>query len=109
TAYLLDAEYGFLQGSGRIRVRDPFELKLRLGELAQLTLMSPAERLRYEQQTRPLEGLVVEGNQCAERGDFTVAVTLFQKALTLRPASIEIQFRLQGARRAAELAAVEEA
>ncbi len=109
TTYLVDTEYGFLRGSGRVHVRDPFELKLRLGELAQLTLMSPAERLRYERQTQPLQGLVVQANQCADRGDFTVAVTLFKKALRLRPGSVEIQFRLQNSYRAAELAALEDA
>ena len=53
TTYLLDAEYGFLVGSGRVHVRGPYELKLRLGELARLTLMSPAERLQYERQSFP--------------------------------------------------------
>ncbi|HYT87847.1 MAG TPA: hypothetical protein VEL76_03935 [Gemmataceae bacterium] len=109
TTYLLDAEDGFLVGSGRIHVRTPHELKLRLGELAQLTLMSPAERLQYEKQTQPVEVLVVQAQESHKRGDFQLAINLFEKAGKLRVGSIEIEVHLQNARRAAERAALEEA
>lgn len=109
SAHLLDAEHGFVQGAGRVFVHNPYELKLRLGELARLTLMDPAERLRYEQQAQPYETLVVEAHKRSERGELTVAVGLFQKALGLRPGSIEVQVHLQRTSRAAERAALEEA
>ncbi|MCI0464360.1 MAG: tetratricopeptide repeat protein [Gemmataceae bacterium] len=109
SAHLLDAEYGFVQGAGRILVHDPAELKLRLGELARLTLMNPAERQRYEEQSRPVETLLVEARKSSDRGELTVALGLFQKAAGLRPGSIEIQVLLQKTNRRAELAALEEA
>src|SRR5207253_1290565 len=42
--FMVDAEYGFLQGSGRMHVHNRHELKLRFSELAYLTQTSPAER-----------------------------------------------------------------
>jgi hypothetical protein len=46
TTYLVDAETGWVYGSGRIHVRNAFEMKCRLGELAYETMLSPRERER---------------------------------------------------------------
>jgi tetratricopeptide (TPR) repeat protein len=109
TTYLLDAEYGYLQGSGRVHVRNPFELRLRLGELARLTLMSPAERLEYERQTEPFDGLLVQARECSGRGEFALAIRLFRKAHKLRPASVQVLVQIEDANALAERAAWEEA
>jgi tetratricopeptide (TPR) repeat protein len=109
TTYLLDAESGFLQGSGRVQVRDPFELKLRLGELARLTLMSPAERLQYEQQAQPVEGLLVQARECSGRGQFQLSIQFYRKALRLRPANVQVLVQLEDCNRRAEREAWEAA
>jgi tetratricopeptide (TPR) repeat protein len=109
TVYLLDAEYGFLQGSARVHVRNPFELRFRLRELAALTLMTPDERLAYEQQAAPFDGLLVQARECSGRGQFELAIGFFRKALKRRPANVVVLVQLEDADRQARRAAWEQA
>src|SRR5262249_17494483 len=81
TTHLVDAEYGFLQGSARVLVRDPYELKLRLGDLARLTLMDPQERLRYERAVESSQTLLVQAETRCGKGEFSVAIGFYEKAL----------------------------
>ncbi|MFL5341791.1 MAG: hypothetical protein ACJ8F7_16725, partial [Gemmataceae bacterium] len=46
TTYLVDAEYGFLAGAGRVHAQRDDELKSCLSELAWLTKLAPDERTR---------------------------------------------------------------
>src|SRR5439155_25590675 len=57
TTYLLDAEFGYQQGSARLHVRNSYELRLRLGELAQLTLMDPLQRQQLLAQVQAYDAL----------------------------------------------------
>lgn len=91
--YLLDTEFGFLQGSATINVRDPFELKLRLNELAQVTMMSPAERAAYyaAQEQQRFERLVLAGRIHMDQGRYREALREFEQARALRPFNIQVQ------------------
>lgn len=94
--YLLDAEFGYLQGSARIHVRDPYELKLRLPELAQLTLMTPAEQAAYQQAR--LVQLIADGQRHLNEGRFQQAVGAFEAVLEVYPYNIQVQFLREQAR-----------
>lgn len=107
-AYMLDAEFGHLYSSASLHVRNPFELKLRLGELAQLTMVDPAERARLLAEADRFNALVLRGRQCMDRRDFSIAVGVFEDALRLRPGHVEVMFHLTNSRRQAEIFAIEE-
>jgi tetratricopeptide (TPR) repeat protein len=105
--YLIDAEFGFLQGSARVHVNDPFELRLRMGELALLTLMDPAERQRLLDQAQGFDALVSRGRAAMRDRNFAMAVQLFDDALRLRPLAFDVRFYRHQAHRAAEQQALE--
>jgi hypothetical protein len=95
TTYLVDAQYGFLANSARIHVRTPAELRLRLGELAMLTKLSSAERLKYERDNAVWDLLMADIHQRRDRRDFVACRNLCLKALRLRPGNIEVLALLQ--------------
>ncbi|MSU79602.1 MAG: tetratricopeptide repeat protein [Gemmataceae bacterium] len=99
-AYLIDAEFGFLQGHGHIHVQNRIELRLRLPELAQLTMMTPAERAVYlaAKERQQFENFVRAGNRNMDLGRFRDAVGDFGSALRLRPQNVQVQFLLHQAR-----------
>jgi tetratricopeptide (TPR) repeat protein len=97
-AYMLDAEFGFLQGSGRIVARNPFDLKLRLGELAQMTMIDPVERARLLADAERFDAFLLRGRQALDQRKFSVAVEVFTDALKLRPGHVQISFYLNQAR-----------
>src|SRR5262249_19575823 len=109
TAHLLDAEYGFEAGAGRIHVFNPVELKLRLGDLARVTLLSPQERLRLEQEAARYQELLADARRRCDGGEFTIALEVYRNALRLRPGSIEVQVFIAQTEQRARLAALEEA
>jgi hypothetical protein len=90
TTYLVDAQYGFLASSARIHVRTPAELRLRLGELAMLTKLPPAERLKYERDNAVWELLMADIRQRRDARDIAACRNLCLKALRLRPGNIEV-------------------
>ena len=96
-AYLLDAEHGFVQGSGRVVARDPFDLKLRLGELAQLTQIDRAEEARLLAQAAQFDALVLRGRQAMDGRQFALAMEAFSDALKLRPGHVQVSFYLHRA------------
>ena len=55
TTHLVDAECGYDYGWGSVHVQTPFELRLRLGDLAAQTLLDPAERKRRQQEAELAE------------------------------------------------------
>ena len=107
--HLIDAEYGYLMGSGRINVQNRFELNLRLPELASITLMSPAERAAYfaVQQAQEFDRLVLLGRRNLDDRRFAIAVTNFEDALRIRPSVIQVQVYLNIAREQARFQAFE--
>ncbi|MCI0378933.1 MAG: tetratricopeptide repeat protein [Gemmataceae bacterium] len=96
--YMLDAEFGFLHGSARTHVRSPFELRLRLPELARLVMMSPADRARILADAQRFDLLLVRGRQHMDRDEFSVAITVFEDALRLRPGNVEVLLFLNRSR-----------
>ena len=95
--YLLDTEFGFLQGGASINVRDPFELKLRLSELAQLTMMTPAERDAFlaQQQFRRFTVLVADGRLNMDARRYRKARDEFALALQIFPNNVQVQLWYQ--------------
>jgi tetratricopeptide (TPR) repeat protein len=107
--HLVDAEIGCEVGGARVAVRDPWELKLRLAELARLTLMGPEERLRYQREAEGHQDLLVQAQLQFDRGEFTVSLGLFEKLLQARPDDIRVQVLVERCRhrsRQTELEAV---
>ncbi len=109
TAHLVDAEYGFEYGAGRIHVHDPIELKLRLGELARLTLLPHQQRVIVLQQAEQSQELVIEARQRFKKGEFAIALQFSEKALKLRPDNVELRVLFQSSRERARQAELEEA
>jgi tetratricopeptide (TPR) repeat protein len=94
--YLIDTEFGYLQGQATINVRDPYELKLRLPELAQLTMMTFAERDAYLRAGPYLRfvGLVADGRRHMWEGRYREAAAEFTQALDIYPYNVQVQFWL---------------
>jgi tetratricopeptide (TPR) repeat protein len=90
--YMIDSEYGYLNGRGFVHVYNPFELKCRLGELARMTQTPPGLWQQEQQEYRNYEALIVKARQSTNRGEFTIALGFLQDARKLRPRSIEVQF-----------------
>src|SRR5581483_629354 len=110
TTYMVDAEYGYLYGSARLKhVNSPFELKLRLDDLARFTVMDPFERNRLLAQEAKFQALVAKGRFALDRRDYGSAILLFEDALRLRPGNAEVLVYLHQARHQAHLAALEDA
>ncbi len=107
--YMVDAEFGFLQGHGRVHVRNPYELKLRLGELAYLTRLDPAARGRYLVDQDRFNMLLIQAEDRFGRREFTLAIGIYENALRLRPNHAGVLTRLELARRRAHELALEEA
>ncbi len=105
--YLLEAEHGYLQGSARINVRNAAELRVRLGELAQQTLMTDAERRALLAQAQQYDALVLRGRQAMDGREFDVAVTVFEDALRLRPGTVQVEIFLNQSRSQARRIALE--
>lgn len=106
--YLVDGEYGWLYGRGRVHVRNPGELRLRLSELAYLTRLRPAEEAIYVRQNEAFQGLLVKARFNLGTGNFQISIGFYQEALRLRPGNVEVLVLLQHAehaRRQAELEA----
>lgn len=104
--YLVDAEFGYLQSSARIHVRDPFELKLRLGELAELTMLTPAEQAGYQQAR--FYKLIAEGRRHMAERKYGFAVREFDLALQIHPWNVEVRVLLEQARQRARFEEFEE-
>jgi tetratricopeptide (TPR) repeat protein len=118
TTHLVDAEFGYDYGWGRVHVRNPFELRLRLGDLVAETLLDPAERqrrremaeaaeherdrlaaladeaerLRALQDSQNVPLLVLEAQRIGDGGDLAVSIELLGRARKLRPDGIEVNF-----------------
>jgi tetratricopeptide (TPR) repeat protein len=93
--FMVDAESGYLQGQARINVNDTYELKLRLPELAQLTMMTPEEQAAY--QMARLQQLIYAGQVHMAQGFFRQAADEFQRALAIDPYNVQAQVLLQAA------------
>ena len=100
TTYLLNAEHGYLQGSARVHVHNVFELKTRLGEIAQLTTMPAVQRTAYLVQQPQFELLIGRGRDCLGRGDLVVSIGALEDALRLRPGDVQVLILLNQARSA---------
>jgi tetratricopeptide (TPR) repeat protein/TolB-like protein len=126
--YMMDAEWGFVRGTGVVRVgvglaiqggldrdggdqvaaRDgfqlaqavvpvinPFELRLRLAELARQTLLDPRERVVFVRNNDAVQKLLIEARIRTRRGDFALALGLYRQALELQPDNIGVQYLIQ--------------
>ena len=108
TTYLLNAEYGTLQGSGRLHAFDPFDLRMRLGELAMVTQMPAATRVQYVAQANNYDQLLTRGNDCMNRREYPVAIKVYEDALRLRPGNMQVIVYLNRARDAQRIWEMEE-
>jgi hypothetical protein len=92
--YLVDTELGYMQGYANINVQNWWELKLRLPELAQVTMMSPADRMVYMAQQQQVEffRLMNLGQWHMDRIEYRKAVDDFTRALLIYPDNVQAQF-----------------
>lgn len=89
TTYLLNAEQGWVQGSGRMHVRNFFDLKMRAGELAQITQLPPGQRAQFLAAEPQVNLLLTKGQDNLRGGNFQIAITFFTQALALRPNNVQ--------------------
>jgi tetratricopeptide (TPR) repeat protein len=94
---VVDVELNYLVGEGRLHVRNPLELKLRLGELAQITMMSPADRAQFERGRDEVRRLIADAIIFHDQKNFVKARELLNRALTLQPGNLEALYHLQRA------------
>jgi tetratricopeptide (TPR) repeat protein len=109
STYLLNAEQGWLQGSGRVHVRNAFELKVRAGELAHVTQLPAAQRAQFLVAQPEVNTLLLNGQANLNRGNFQVAITLFQNVLQVRPGNVQALVYLNQAQHARRQHEIEEA
>src|SRR5581483_10469178 len=93
-AHLLDTETGARLGTAEAVVRDQYELKCRLSELARWLLLDPAERARREAEAAQEQALLLQAQQAARQSNLTVASELTKRAGQKRP-SIQVEVFLQ--------------
>ena len=103
--YLIDSEFGYQQNAASITVQDPNELKVRLPELAFLTMMTPADRAAYLAQQVAFNGYLQQGQMFMAQRQYPLAINAFMNALALRPDNVQAQLYLQQAQSAAQMAA----
>jgi tetratricopeptide (TPR) repeat protein len=106
---IIDAEFNSLVGSGAIHVHSPYEMKLRLGELANLTLLPPAQREVFVQQTVVVERRVQEAQIHIGKGKWSLAIGIYREVLETRPNAIDVRFALLEAERRQRQWEIEEA
>ena len=99
TAQLIDAEFNALVSSGNIHVRSPRELKYRLAELAQVTLMPPEQRVVYVQQTVVVRQRIETAQIEYRKGNFKISIGFYREVLVAQPYSVEAQYALLEAER----------
>lgn len=109
TTFMVDAEYGFLNGTGRIHVHNRHELKLRLSELAYLTRTTPGERAALLAERQRIEALLLAAERHRQAREYQLAIKIYTDALRLRPGSIEILVHLNQSKHLAQQFAFEEA
>jgi len=109
TTSLVDTEQGWEIGRGQVFAHDPLELKLRLPELACLTLAGPVERARLEQLAAEQETVFLRAQEAYQRGQFSVAMNLALGLKQKNPFSVRVEFLIGESDRRARLAALDEA
>jgi hypothetical protein len=92
--YLVDAELGYQQGSANINVQSTYELKLRLPQLAMLTMMTPADQAAYLLSQTPFGIALNNGLLHMNQGMYSQAVVDFGIALALWPDNVQAQLYL---------------
>lgn len=94
--YLVDTELNTMQGFARINVQNWWELKLRMPELAQVTMMSPADRMVYmaQQQQAEFFRLMNLGQWHMDQSQYGKAFDDFTKALLIYPDNVQAQVNL---------------
>ncbi|MFL5244949.1 MAG: hypothetical protein ACJ8FY_22840 [Gemmataceae bacterium] len=105
TTHLIDVEFGFEAGRGNIIVNSPAELRMRLPELAQLTLLPPDQRLVFARENEDNRKLLLEAKVKFRNGEIDIAIDLFKKLRHRRPDNVEVAVLMQQANQQAQVAA----
>ncbi|MFT3882497.1 MAG: hypothetical protein QM703_22955 [Gemmatales bacterium] len=109
TTSLLDAEQGWETGRGQVVVHHLRELKLRLPELARMTIVSAAERARIEQEAAQWEAEYLRAQEAFQRGQFAIALEIAGRLRLRQPLNIRIGYLFNQADEKARLIAMEQA
>ncbi|QVL32444.1 hypothetical protein KIH39_00570 [Telmatocola sphagniphila] len=99
TTNLIDVETGGQIGSALMHVRDSFELKCRMRELAQVTVMPPAQRVVYVQQQVVVQQRMATAEINIRSGKFSLAIGFYEEELVRQPNNTQILIQLDFARR----------
>ncbi len=99
SAQIVDAEFNALTANAMIHVGNPFELKMRLGELAQLTMMPPAQQVVYVQQQVVVQQQAAQAEVAISSGRFEIAIGFYEQALVAQPNNVQIRLALFETRR----------
>ncbi len=92
TTSLLDTEQGWESGRGQVVVHHLRELKLRLPELARMTMASAAERTHLEQEAAQWEAEYLRAQEAYQRGQFGLALEIAGRLRQRQPLNIRIGF-----------------
>lgn len=109
TTSMLDAEQGWETGRGQVVVHHVRELKLRLPELARMTIVSAAERARLEQEAVQWEAEYLRAQEAFQRGQFTIALEIAGRLKLRQPLNIRIGYLFNQADERARMMALEQA
>jgi len=111
TTYLVDAERGFVTGSGRTLIHEPQQTKLRLSslrmhlkELAERTMMSPEQRRTAESQDCERDLLINDAlREMARSSGLPSAIEQCRKWLKIQPDNVQLHLILSEAERRLEI------
>ena len=105
-AHLLDTETGREVNTATSVAKDRGELKCRVGEIAQLLLLDPAERIRRQSEAGEVQALLVQAEAAAKLSNFSLAIELAKKAGHKTP-GIRVEFLLNQFDRQSQSAVLE--
>lgn len=88
TTLMLDVEQGCETGRGKISVNNLREMKLRLPELARLTMLNPADRARLEQELAQSETDYVRAQEAYQHEQYPLALHLSSSLKKRQPLNL---------------------
>ena len=89
STHLIDSELNVQTGGATIRVHNAAELNFRLGQLASLTTMPPTQQVVVVERQRVAQQKVIAAQIEFKKGNFKIALGMFQDVRTADPTNIQ--------------------
>ncbi|VTS04578.1 CsgG/HfaB family protein [Tuwongella immobilis] len=90
STHLIDAEYGIRVGTAAVQVSSATALRFALPELARQTLLSERDRRQWQREAEAYQAILMEIDRLDRQANYTAALVMVDRALTIRPDSVEV-------------------